>query len=739
MADQQDQMTLVAKLVDQVSDKLKEINKAMLATEAASRKAHKGGAEAAEKHRKSIELLAKSFEQVKEASIEIIKPGFGAMGIAAFSLAGAIGAVVDAVKDLGEQGQALEKVTRRSGLMADKIRELQGIGQRWNISMEQTNAGLAQFGDFMAQTERRAPAAMRTWMQMPGLWEKLGQSLQGLTKQQQLDKALDFVTGRVKNIDQKRRILQLLGLPEDYAYLTKQELDKARHEEEKWVAAHPFATKTAEQADEAFTALKRGFQGLRDSLGAAFGPSVVHGVEAINHFLENPKNVNAITGAFKTLGEELHHIIEGFAAFDEWWKKHTEIGKDEKTGLPVIPPPMISGGDEWPGISGFGRSKSQSQRGGGKPSVPSLPSMPNFSLPDFSGRSPNQSTRGGYKPISFGGDGFSQNEASRYIEEPMYRATLRALTEWYQQVLFGNKAKGGGGNGYSNASFGGSDGAAGGGGVSSPRFGNKDFPAVDDDGSKTPAMPSGSRAQNAQRIYNELRKLGHSHEQASAALAHAQAESNFNPRATGDNGTAHGFFQMRGSRWAMARRMSNDPFSPEAAARHFDKELRTSEASAGRRYFGSKSTRDAVTALNGYERFAGWQRGQAHRYKYGENFARKMTRTDEAPQGEPYRGPNLGPMQGAPSAGPNFQDRWQDRYGATRPGVSSNNTDRGLLQDNQSFNDRWNDRVGGSANINVDFKNMPSWVRSNVGTEGKMFKELKVNRGFSMPSASESD
>jgi hypothetical protein len=40
MADDQQQMVLVAKLVDQVSDKLKEINKAMLATEATARKAH---------------------------------------------------------------------------------------------------------------------------------------------------------------------------------------------------------------------------------------------------------------------------------------------------------------------------------------------------------------------------------------------------------------------------------------------------------------------------------------------------------------------------------------------------------------------------------------------------------------------------------------------------------------------------------------------------------------------------
>jgi hypothetical protein len=40
MADNEQQMVLVAKLVDQVSDKLKQINKQMLATEGAAKKAH---------------------------------------------------------------------------------------------------------------------------------------------------------------------------------------------------------------------------------------------------------------------------------------------------------------------------------------------------------------------------------------------------------------------------------------------------------------------------------------------------------------------------------------------------------------------------------------------------------------------------------------------------------------------------------------------------------------------------
>ena len=142
----------------------------------------------------------------------------------------------------------------------------------------------------------------------------------------------------------------------------------------------------------------------------------------------------------------------------------------------------------------------------------------------------------------------------------------------------------------------------------------------------------GEAAQNAQRMYTTLRGLGHSHQQASAALAHARAESSFNPNTSGDRGTAHGFFQMRGERWANAQRMAReqglDPKSPEAAAQFLDHELRNDPANAGRgtgaAYFGAQTTREAVTALNKYERFKGWQQGQPQRYQYGEQFAATM-------------------------------------------------------------------------------------------------------------------
>jgi len=139
-----------------------------------------------------------------------------------------------------DTGLELEKVHRRSNLPTDTILELQGIGERWGVSVEETNESLSEFGDLMAQTSRNAPQALQRWLEWPELYEALGRQLQGLSRKQQLEKVFSFL-GRMSSIDQKRRALTILRLPEDWAYFTQAELEQARGEEMEWATlrGHP--------------------------------------------------------------------------------------------------------------------------------------------------------------------------------------------------------------------------------------------------------------------------------------------------------------------------------------------------------------------------------------------------------------------------------------------------------------------------------------------------------------------
>jgi hypothetical protein len=48
------------------------------------------------------------------------------------------------------------------------------------------------------------------------------------------------------------------------------------------------------------------------------------------------------------------------------------------------------------------------------------------------------------------------------------------------------------------------------------------------------------------------------------------------------------------------------------------------------------------------------------------------------------------------------------------------------------------DRVTECLRVSVDFKNAPSWVKTSSDHNG-LFKEFKVNRGFAMPMASDTN
>lgn len=313
--------------------------------------------------------------------------------------------------------------------------------------------------------------------------------------------------------------------------------------------------------------------------------------------------------------------------------------------------------------------------------------------------------------------------------EDTQEGTKKGVSEGMEEFFQKHSSSQTGGGGFMNASLGGTSGSLpSGGGGGSGRWGNGQFPelgrsdgtsggtlpgGVDRSGAAAP--PAGAKSENAKRIYSELRKLGHSHEQASAALGHAHAESKFNPGAVGDRGTAFGFWQHRGKRWQLAQKMAKDagasPFSPEQAARHFDFELRNGERASGNRYFNSKSTRDAVTALNGYERFAGWQHGQRSRYSSAEGFAKSMSGTPESVArnrdmigGVPVTDAEKAGVVGGGGRG-SFADRWGDRVDGALGG-----RDMGSAT--------------GTVNLNVT---APAGTKVEGKADG-MFKEMAIKR-----------
>lgn len=135
---------------------------------------HKTGAQQAREHAKAYRELHESIRKIKDTATDVVQPGLAALGVTAFSIAGAIAAVTSAVKSFGQAGETLTFVNRQSGLTIGMIRALDDAGERFGVTQEAMNAGLEKFGAFMDQNARRAPDALNAWNQMPGAWARIG-------------------------------------------------------------------------------------------------------------------------------------------------------------------------------------------------------------------------------------------------------------------------------------------------------------------------------------------------------------------------------------------------------------------------------------------------------------------------------------------------------------------------------------------------------------------------------------
>jgi hypothetical protein len=338
---QEETMKLVGQFVDKISTPFANTVKGFKSGGDTMVDTHKKGMVHAREHAKAVRELYEQMRKAKETAIEVMKPAFEAIGVTAFSVAGAIAAVTSAVKSFGQTGQTLSFVNRQSGFMVGTIRALGDAGERFGVSQEAMNAGLVKFGVFMDQNARRAPDALNAWNQMPGAWQRIGKSLVGLNKEAQLDKVLNFIPS-MKYMDQRRKLLAIMGLPEDWANLTKEESIKIRAAGDEYNRQHPLALENAAKTKEAWDSVASSMKGIREDMGAAFGPDVVRGFKAIHEFLDDKATIGAIGHEFEQIATsvratavEIRDII-GYAKSFNDWRLGVNKKPDEKSE--VVPP-----------------------------------------------------------------------------------------------------------------------------------------------------------------------------------------------------------------------------------------------------------------------------------------------------------------------------------------------------------------------------------------------------------------
>ncbi|HEY2210276.1 MAG TPA: hypothetical protein VGH62_01410 [Bradyrhizobium sp.] len=303
---EEDTMRLVAEVVDKYSGPLKDMQRSLRELSDVARGAHVSGAKHTKEHEKAYGELGERIERVKKGFESSFGPALATVGITAFSVGEAIKGVVESVQRLGESYNVLNDASKRSGLQIDAIRAITVAWERLGIAPERATESLARFGEFMDQTSRGASDARQRWELLGGAYQKLGESLKGLGREDAIKRVMEYLSTHDIPYDQKRKFFeQILSLPPELATKSAEEIREALEAGYKYVEEHPYSTKNAEKIDKAFSDLRLTIQGVQEDLANAFGPRLAGLIEsAIGQ-------IKAMTAGFIEADKVMHRIKEG--------------------------------------------------------------------------------------------------------------------------------------------------------------------------------------------------------------------------------------------------------------------------------------------------------------------------------------------------------------------------------------------------------------------------------------------
>lgn len=305
---EQETLKLVAEVVDKYSGPLKQMMDSLKKLGDGTKDLHEKGRKHTDEHTKAYQKLRDQIVSLKTKGLDIATPALEEMGVSLMGVSAAAAAmgvtIVKASKDWAEYGQKLTFAHRASGLTMDTMRGLAEANQKFGASAEDTLGSLEKFGAHMDQFHRKSWDYINQWKALGGdAFVNIGSKLMALDgdREAQLKKAMEIVP-QIRDVDQRKRVLALLGLPENWASLTDKEMQELRRKGEEFTKEHPFNVEGARKLKEAWEGVSSSVRGLETDLGNTFGPA---GVAMLNGFAASLETVD---GWFKTIRD---HVKQG--------------------------------------------------------------------------------------------------------------------------------------------------------------------------------------------------------------------------------------------------------------------------------------------------------------------------------------------------------------------------------------------------------------------------------------------
>jgi hypothetical protein len=277
MAGQDEAMVLAARVVDQFSPTLKQMQRSLRSVAAETGGFHKQGIVQSKSHTEALLQLRREVTNVGERVKAGLTPALAGLGISGLSASAGITAVAKSIVDFAGNARHLTFLSHQTQLTVQQLRVFEELAPRIGTSVEAMDSALAGFSEHMEKLRRSPLAVLRESFAALNVrpdpavisgWRNLIGSLHGLGRADQLGKIVQYLD-RIRDMGQKRAVLQAFGLPPEFANKTAKELQEAINEIQKRLKPlTPEQLKGGIEFQESIENIKTSLHGLRDAVGA---------------------------------------------------------------------------------------------------------------------------------------------------------------------------------------------------------------------------------------------------------------------------------------------------------------------------------------------------------------------------------------------------------------------------------------------------------------------------------------
>ena len=217
------------------------------------------------------------------------------MGLGALTAAEGLRKIGQAIRDFADSAQALTFLSRQTGLSINQLRVWQEEASRLGTSAGSLTQGFVGFSEQMQKLRRLGPTLgvmteLRQLLQGTGVrpseaLRQLVQSLQGLTREQQLEKVLKFLD-HIQDMGQRRALAKAFGLDPAIVNKDSKQVLKDYQDIHKRIGdLTEDQIKKGQKAEDAFNDLADAVHHLSEEVGAELAPAMTAATTAIAEFI----------------------------------------------------------------------------------------------------------------------------------------------------------------------------------------------------------------------------------------------------------------------------------------------------------------------------------------------------------------------------------------------------------------------------------------------------------------------